>query len=397
MNILLGISGGIAAYKIIILARLLQKQGHKVRFVLSGHAQSFVSPLTLQAISGEAVRSALFDESAEQGMGHIELARWADVYLIAPATANTIAKLAHGIADNLLTTLYLATTARIVIAPAMNRQMWAHPTVQHNLDTLAARAHHIILPVGEGGQACGDIGAGRLLEPEDILTYLFPPAPLLGRHFVITAGPTREAIDPVRYLSNHSSGKMGYALAEAAVRCGAHVTLISGPTALATPAGCTRIDVVSAVQMHEAALQYAPGSDCFIATAAVADYRPSAPLAHKHKKTVNGTLTLELIENPDIVADVAALADKRPFVVGFAAETENLLAYAREKRIRKNLDMIIANDVSEGVFASDHNRVTLIGPHGETALPASRKKLLAQEIIDILIPLVTQKEPSCSI
>lgn len=387
-NILIGISGGIAAYKVIILARLLQKQGHSIRFVLSEHGAAFVSPLTLQAISGEAVRSALFDESAEQGMSHIELARWADIYLIAPASANTLAKLAHGIADNLLTTLYLATAARIVIAPAMNQQMWAHPAVQANLAALAARAKHEILPVGAGEQACGDIGAGRLLEPEDIAARLFAPQALAGKHIVITAGPTREAIDPVRYLTNHSSGKMGYALAAAAAEAGARVTLISGPTALPVPQGCTRIDVVSAQDMHAAAMQYAPGADCFIAAAAVADYRVAAPAAQKHKKTVHGALTLELVENPDIVASVAALAENRPYVVGFAAETDNVLEYARQKRARKNLDMIIANDVREDVFASDHNAVTLITAERETALPHARKSTLARQILDYLTPLI---------
>ena len=387
-NILIGISGGIAAYKTIILARLLQKQGHNIRFVLSEHAMEFVSPLTLQAISGEAVRSSLFDAHAEQGMSHIELARWADIYLIAPASANTLAKLAHSIADNLLTTLYLATTARVVIAPAMNQQMWAHPAVQANLAQLAAREKHEILPVGEGEQACGDIGAGRLLEPEDIAARLFAPQALAGKHIVITAGPTREAIDPVRYLSNHSSGKMGYALAQAAVQAGAKVTLISGPVTLATPAGCKRIDVVSAQDMHRAAMAHAPGADCFIAAAAVADYRIATPVAQKHKKTVHGALTLELVENPDIVASIAALAENRPYVVGFAAETDNVLEYARQKRSRKNLDMIIANDVREDVFASDHNRVTLITAESETALPHARKSTLARQILDILTPLI---------
>lgn len=387
-NILIGISGGIAAYKAIILARLLQKQGHNIRFVLSEHAMEFVSPLTLQAISSEAVRSSLFDAHAEQGMSHIELARWADIYLIAPASANTLAKLAHGIADNLLTTLYLATTGRIVIAPAMNQQMWAHPAVQANLIQLAAREKHEILPVGEGEQACGDIGAGRLLEPEEIVARLFAPQALAGKHVVITAGPTREAIDPVRYLSNHSSGKMGYALAQAAIQAGAKVTLISGPVSLATPAGCKRIDVVSAQDMYRAAMAHAPGADCFIAAAAVADYRIATPVAQKHKKTVHGALTLELVENPDIVASIAALAENRPYVVGFAAETDNILEYARQKRSRKNLDMIIANDVREDVFASDHNAVTLITAEHETALPHARKSTLARQILDILTPLI---------
>ncbi|MDO5091575.1 MAG: bifunctional phosphopantothenoylcysteine decarboxylase/phosphopantothenate--cysteine ligase CoaBC [Cardiobacteriaceae bacterium] len=394
-NILIGITGGIAAYKIIILSRLLRKQGHKIRFVLSEHAGEFVTPLTLQAISGEAVRSALFDESAEQGMSHIELARWADIYLIAPASANTIGKLAQGIADNLLTTLYLVTDARIVIAPAMNHQMWAHPAVQANLALLAARGKHEILPVNEGEQACGENGAGRLLEPEEIAARLFIPQTLSGKHIVITAGPTREAIDPVRYLTNRSSGKMGYALARAAAEQGARVTLISGPTALDTPAGCTRIDVESALDMHRAAMEHAAGADCFIAAAAVADYRIANPSPQKHKKTVHGALTLELVENPDIVASVAALAHDRPYVVGFAAETDNVLAYARQKRENKQLDMIIANDVREDVFASDHNHATLITAHGETPLPRARKSAIARQILDILTPHL-EKPPVCN-
>lgn len=388
MNILLGISGGVAAYKAIILARLLQKQGHRIRFVLSEHAQAFVSPFTLQAISGEAVRSALFDEHAEQGMSHIELARWADLYLIAPASANTLAKLAHGIADNLLTTLYLATPAEIVIAPAMNQQMWAHPAVQDNLARLAARARHRILPVGEGEQACGDIGAGRLLEPEDIVAALFAQKPLAGKHIVLSAGPTREAIDPVRYLSNHSSGKMGYALAQAAAAQGARVTLVSGPTQLPVPPGCERVDVVSAEEMYQAVMAHATGADCFIAAAAVSDYRVAEVAMHKHKKTVHGVLSLQLVENPDIVASVAALGAGRPYVVGFAAETDNVLAYARDKRVRKRLDMIIANDVSAGVFASDDNCVTVITADGETLLPTNRKSVLAEQILAILAPLI---------
>ena len=386
MNILLGISGGIAAYKAIILARLLQKQGHRIRFVLTEHAQAFVAPLTLQAISGEAVRSALFDEHAEQGMSHIELARWADLYLIAPASANTLAKLAHGIADNLLTTLYLATRAPIAIAPAMNQQMWAHPAVQDNIARLAARPRHQILPVGEGEQACGDVGAGRLLEPEAIVAWLFADKPLAGKRIVLTAGPTREAIDPVRYLSNHSSGKMGYALAQAAVEQGAEVILISGPTSLPVPDGVTRVNVVSAEEMYQAAMTHAPGADVFIAAAAVSDYRVADVAAHKHKKTVHGALTLELVENPDIVASVAALTENRPYVVGFAAETDHVLDYARDKRARKHLDMIIANDVRAGVFGSDHNAVTLITANAEIALPAERKSVLAGQILAHIAP-----------
>ncbi|MBV7435540.1 bifunctional phosphopantothenoylcysteine decarboxylase/phosphopantothenate--cysteine ligase CoaBC [Cardiobacteriaceae bacterium TAE3-ERU3] len=390
-HILIGISGGIAAYKSIEVARLLQKQGHKIRFVLSESAQAFVTPLTLQALSGEPVRSELFDSAAEAAMGHIELARWADVLLVCPATANTIAKLAHGIADDLLTTLYLATDADIVIAPAMNRLMWQHPATCSNLDILKNRTRHRILPVTEGLQACGETGPGRLLEPADIAAQLLPKLDYKGTHLTITAGPTREAIDPVRYLSNHSSGKMGYALADAAAKRGAKVTLISGPTNLPTPPHVTRIDVVSAEEMHHAAQKYAPQSDVFIAAAAVSDYRIAQPHAQKHKKTVHGELNLSLIENPDIVAGVAALpADKRPFTVGFAAETEHLLEHARAKRARKNLDLIIANDVSEGVFGSDHNRVTIISAQGETPLPETSKAALADQLLDHILQSRTQ-------
>lgn len=393
-HILIGISGGIAAYKSIEVARLLQKQGHKVRFVLTESAQSFVTPLTLQALSGEAVRSELFDSTAEAAMGHIELARWADVLLICPATANTIAKLAHGIADDLLTTLYLATDADIVIAPAMNRLMWQHPATRSNLDILKGREKHRILPVAEGLQACGETGPGRLLEPADIAAQLLPKHDYDAMYLTITAGPTREAIDPVRYLSNHSSGKMGYALADAAAKRGAKVTLISGPTDLPTPQNVTRVDVISAEDMHRAAQQYAPQSDVFIAAAAVSDYRIAKPHAQKHKKTVHGELNLSLIENPDIVAGVAALPNgKRPFTVGFAAETEHLLEHARAKRARKNLDLIIANDVSKGVFGSDRNRVTIISAEGQTPLPETSKTALADQLLDHILKSLSQGKP----
>ena len=392
-HILIGISGGIAAYKSIEVARLVQKKGHKIRFVLTESALAFVTPLTLQALSGEPVRCELFDSTAEAAMGHIELARWADTLLICPATANTIAKLAHGIADDLLTTLYLATDAEIVIAPAMNRLMWQHPATQTNLDILKSRAKHRILPVGEGLQACGETGPGRLLEPADIAAQLLPKRDYEGQRLTITAGPTREAIDPVRYLSNHSSGKMGYALAAAAAKRGAQVTLISGPTNLPTPPQVTRIDVVSAEDMHRAAQQYAPQSDIFIAAAAVSDYRIAKPHAQKHKKTVHGELNLSLIENPDIVAGVAALPNgERPFTVGFAAETEHLLEHARAKRARKNLDLIIANDVSEGVFGSDHNRVTIISAKDETPLSEASKTALADQLLDHILPALTKEK-----
>ena len=382
-NILIGISGGIAAYKIPQLVRLLKKQGDNVRIVMSEHAREFVTPTTLQAVSGEAVRDALFDPAAEQGMGHIELARWADAYLIAPASANTLGKLAHGIADNLLTTLYLATSARVYvyIAPAMNCHMLAHPAVQANLATLAARPNHTVIPSDSGAQACGDVGAGRLPEPETLLAWLNQreTQDWRGIRLTVTAGPTREAIDPVRYLTNHSSGKMGYALAAAAARRGAAVTLISGPTALPCPTGVQRIDITSAEEMLAASLAH-PG-DVFIAAAAVADYRVAQPAAHKQKKQGDSGLTLQLVQNPDIVATIAALRENRPYTVGFAAETNNVLAYARDKRARKNLDLIIANDVSRDVFGADDNAATLIAADGETTLPRQTKTTLADTLL----------------
>ena len=382
-NILIGISGGIAAYKIPQLVRLLKKQGDNVRIVMSEHAREFVTPTTLQAVSGEAVRDALFDPAAEQGMGHIELARWADTFLIAPASANTLGKLAHGIADNLLTTLYLATSARVYvyIAPAMNCHMLAHPAVQANLATLAARPNHTVIPSDSGAQACGDVGAGRLPEPETLLAWLNQreTQDWRGIRLTVTAGPTREAIDPVRYLTNHSSGKMGYALAAAAARRGAAVTLISGPTALPCPTGVQRIDITSAEEMLAASLAH-PG-DVFIAAAAVADYRVAQPAAHKQKKQGDSGLTLQLVQNPDIVATIAALRENRPYTVGFAAETDNVLAYARDKRARKHLDLIIANDVSKNVFGADDNAATLIAADGETTLPRQPKTALADTLL----------------
>ena len=382
-NILIGISGGIAAYKIPQLIRLLKKQGDNVRIVMSEHAHEFVTATTLQAVSGEAVRDALFDPAAEQGMGHIELARWADAYLIAPASANTLGKLAHGIADNLLTTLYLATSARVLVAPAMNCHMLAHPAVQANLATLAARPNHLVIPSDSGSQACGDVGAGRLPEPEILLQYLNYAKTQDWRdiRLTVTAGPTREAIDPVRYLTNHSSGKMGYALAAAAARRGAAVTLISGPTALPTPPGVTRINIESAADLLAAALAH-PG-DIYLSAAAVADYRVEHPATQKQKKQGDAPLTLTLVQNPDVIATIAALPpETRPYTVGFAAETENLLAYARAKRARKNLDLIIANDVSGDVFGADDNSATLISAGQEIPLPRQSKNALAESLLD---------------
>ncbi|WP_108447357.1 bifunctional phosphopantothenoylcysteine decarboxylase/phosphopantothenate--cysteine ligase CoaBC [Halomonas denitrificans] len=391
-RILLGISAGIAAYKSAQLARLLKQAGCEVRVVMTEGAQAFITQLTLQALTGEPVRTSLLDPEAEAGMGHIELARWADTILIAPATADLMARLAQGHADDLLTTLCLASDAERVMAPAMNQAMWRHPATQRNADQLARDGWRLLGPAS-GDQACGDVGPGRMLEPEAIVAALRSQATgaeareAEGLTVTITAGPTREALDPVRYLSNHSSGKMGYALAAAAAALGARVRLISGPVALPTPEGVERIDVESAREMHAAAQRLAPDSDLFIGCAAVADYRAETAAEHKIKK-VDGKegLTLRLVKNPDIIAAVAALAD-RPFVVGFAAETRDLEAYARDKLTRKGLDLIVANDVSDPEigFGTDHNAALLLWRDGETE---GREALSPQPKADLALAVV---------
>jgi phosphopantothenoylcysteine decarboxylase/phosphopantothenate--cysteine ligase len=370
-RVLLGISAGIAAYKSAVLARLLKQAGCEVRVVMTEGAQAFITPLTLQALTGESVRTSLLDPEAEAGMGHIELARWADTILIAPATADLMARLAAGMADDLLTTLCLASEAEKVMAPAMNQAMWRHPATARNAARLMEDGWRLLGPAS-GDQACGDVGPGRMLEPEAILAALLDAgqvsntgdAPAAGLAVTITAGPTREPLDPVRYLSNHSSGKMGYALAEAAAALGARVTLISGPVSLPCPAGVARLEVETALEMHEAALRLAEQSDLFIGCAAVADYRAEQAAEHKIKKGEGEEgLTLRLVKNPDIIASVAALPEaRRPFVVGFAAETRDLAAYARDKLTRKRLDMIVANDVSrEGLgFGADDNAALVL-------------------------------------
>ena len=385
-RILLGISGGIAAYKSAELVRLLKKAGADVRVVMTAGAMEFITPLTLQALSGNPVHHTLLDPAAEAGMGHIELARWADAILVAPATADLIARLNAGLGDDLLTTLVLASPAPLYLAPAMNQQMWAAETNQANLANLARlRGERLgIFGPDAGEQACGDIGPGRMLEPAAIAAQLaqqFQSGVLTGRHVVITAGPTREALDPVRYISNHSSGKMGYALAIAAVEAGARVTLISGPVTLKTPERVQRINVSSACDMLEAALGCLSDCDIFIASAAVADYRPAHIETQKIKKS-GDEIQLTLVKNPDIVATVASHAE-RPFTVGFAAETNDVANYARGKLARKNLDMIVANDVSQpGIgFNSDDNAVTLFWPDGEQAFEAMSKQALARELI----------------
>lgn len=434
-NILLGITGGIAAYKSASFARLLIKSGYDVRVIMTASAQAFITPLTLQALTGNPVHIDLLDESAELGMGHIELAKWADLLIIAPATANTIAKLAMGIADDLLTTVCLATTAPILVAPAMNQQMWQHPSVKLNLQTLTDYDYEIIQPAS-GEQACGDIGEGRLPEPEQLLEYVqyfiarqITPQVLAGKNVTITAGPTIEAIDPVRYLSNHSTGKMGFALAKACRNAGARVTLIvGGKVPLPTPLLVNRIDVLSAEEMLMTARQCASddicechhdhdhdhphhdhahhhhhhdhdefgndievepvrtATDIFIATAAVADYRTRDVVPQKIKKTQD-QMSLDLVKNPDILATIA---EEFPavFVVGFAAETQDIEKYARGKLDAKNLDMIACNDVSRTDigFGSDDNAMTVFfkGKDAAVSLEKASKDIIASQLVSLI-------------
>ncbi|WP_445769114.1 bifunctional phosphopantothenoylcysteine decarboxylase/phosphopantothenate--cysteine ligase CoaBC [Rheinheimera sp.] len=385
-RILLGISGGIAAYKSADLVRRLKERGAEVRVILTDAAQHFITPLTLQALSGNPVSTSLLDPAAEAAMGHIELAKWADIILVAPASADIIARMAHGLANDLLTTCVLASAAPVAVAPAMNQQMYKNIATQQNLAKLSSYNFYIYGP-GVGDQACGDTGAGRMLEPLQLVSaveeHFLAEQQLNNIKITITTGPTREAIDPVRYISNHSSGKMGFALAAAAAAMGADVTLISGPVQLATPAGVKRIDVTTAQQMHDAALAQATNSDIFIGCAAVADYRVANIAGEKMKKQGNSALELKLVQNPDIIASVAALSQNRPFTVGFAAETQNVLQYAKDKLARKKLDLICANDVSnaEQGFNSDNNAVTLLWQSGELALAAQPKASLAKAIL----------------
>ena len=390
-NILLGITGGIAAYKCPDLVRHLKKAGAQVRVVLTESASHFVAPMTLQAVSGNAVSKELFDPTAELSMSHIELAKWADLVLIAPATANIIAKMANGIADDLLSTMCLATPAKIVIAPAMNQQMYKAAATQQNLATLESR-NTLILGPDEGFQACGDIGPGRMVEPttivESINNYFQANSELTGTTITITAGPTIEELDPVRYISNYSSGKMGFAIAKAAAEMGATVNLISGPVNLTTPDNVNRINVKSAKQMYDEALVLAKKSTIFISCAAVADYRAETIAKNKIKKTDDSNeLVIKLVKNPDIVASIARLKEHRPFVVGFAAETNDVKAYALKKLTTKNLDLICANDVSDQNigFNSDQNALTLYWQNGEQTLPLSSKQQLARELLQAVI------------
>ena len=398
-KIILAISGGIAAYKSAILLRLLIQQGARVQVVMTESAKEFITPLTFQALSGEIVRSDLFDCDAEAGMGHIELAQWADLVIIAPATANTIAKISHGFADNLLTTLCLATQAPLLIAPAMNKNMWHHFTTQENINKLSTRESIFFCGPAQGQQACGDIGHGRMEEPELILQACIdcftdaPDAPdaidqarqeLNGLCVMVTAGPTIEDIDPVRYLTNRSSGKMGYAIAQAAIDAGARVILISGPVNLDSPYGAEVHQVRSAQQMQEYVFKMIELADIFISTAAVADYRPIQISAQKIKKNCDH-ITIEMIKTPDILSAVAAL-EKKPMLIGFAAETNNLQVYAIDKLKRKKLDMIVANQVGDGKgFDTDENELFLFLSTGEGItsknLPFASKTILAQQLI----------------
>ncbi|WP_159566838.1 bifunctional phosphopantothenoylcysteine decarboxylase/phosphopantothenate--cysteine ligase CoaBC [Budvicia diplopodorum] len=387
-KIVLGISGGIAAYKCPEIVRRLRDRGAEVRVVMTNAAKAFITPLTLQAVSGHPVSDDLLDPAAEASMGHIELGKWADIVLLAPATADLLARLAAGMANDLLSTICLATAAPIVAAPAMNQQMYKAKPTQHNIQILASRGVHLWGP-DSGNQACGDIGQGRMLEPLDIVARcadLFSHTQdLAGVKVLITAGPTREALDPVRFISNHSSGKMGYAIAKAAADRGAVVTLVSGPVELATPANVNRINVTSAREMRETVMQYAASQNIFIACAAVADYRAEQIADEKIKKQ-GDDLLLKMVKNPDIVAEVAAMKADRPFVVGFAAETQNVEEYARLKLDRKNLDLICANDVSLSGhgFNSDTNALHLYWPNGEMSLPLSDKSLLGQKLMDVI-------------
>jgi phosphopantothenoylcysteine decarboxylase/phosphopantothenate--cysteine ligase len=385
-NVLLGVSGGIAAYKSAELIRQLQERGANVRVIMTHGAQEFITPLTLQALSGNPVHIELLDEQAEMGMGHIELARWADVLLIAPATADLIARLSTGRADDLLTTVALATAAPLMLAPAMNQQMWRDSATTANIDTLVKRGAQIVGPAA-GQQACGDVGPGRMEEPPviaDAAAGLFETGLLAGKRVVITAGPTREALDPVRYISNNSSGKMGYALAQAAVDAGAITTLVSGPVSLAPPDHIQFFAVQSAEQMLGQCLALLPQCDIFIACAAVADYRPAKFENQKIKKGPQ-EITLQLVRTPDIVSAVAESAH-RPYTIGFAAESNDVLNYARDKMQRKGLDMIIANDISDQSigFNSDDNAVTVLWRDGERVLERARKGVIARQIVDLV-------------
>jgi phosphopantothenoylcysteine decarboxylase/phosphopantothenate--cysteine ligase len=383
-RILVGVSGGIAAYKSCELVRRLRDLGAEVRVVMTENAAHFVSATTFQALSGQPVRTSLWDAEAEAAMGHIELARWAERIIIAPASADLIARLAHGMANDLLTTVCLASAAPLYVAPAMNQQMWAHPAVQANVGTLRQRGVHLLGPAS-GDQACGDIGSGRMLEPLELreaIVASFGAQVLRGLKVVVSAGPTYEDIDPVRFIGNRSSGRMGFAVAEAAAQAGAEVTLVAGPVSMPTPPGIARrIDVRSAAQMRDAVVAASTGADIYIAAAAVGDYRPAEVADHKLKKRDGAPLELKLAENPDILGTLAAQT-VRPFLVGFAAETHDVERYAQDKLKRKGLDMIAANQVGGGLgFEAADNALTLYGPEGAIELPRASKTELARQLV----------------
>lgn len=391
-NILLGITGGIAAYKSAELVRLLKKAGYEVRVVMTRGAEAFVTPMTFQALSGEPVRTSLLDQEAEAGMGHIELAKWADRVVVAPASADFMARLAHGLADDLLATVCSATEAPIALAPAMNQAMWGNYRTQRNVHLLEDDPQITLWGPDQGSQACGDVGAGRMVEPETLFslidqscTAIDTHGPLSGRRVVITAGPTREPIDPVRYITNYSSGKMGYAIADAAYAAGASVTLISGPVSLVAPTGVEVVSVQTAEEMLDAAsAEVDKGADLFIATAAVADYRPASCADQKMKKS-HEELSLELVRNPDTLATIAARKDA-PFTVGFAAETTDVEHYATDKMRRKKLAMIVANDVSNPDigFNSDDNAVTVFWSDGQRSIGPASKHDIAVELVTLI-------------
>ena len=387
-NILLGVTGGIAAYKAAEIVRHLKKSGSSVRVVMTKSAEEFITPLTLQALSGNRVSRELLDAEAEAAMGHIELAKWADGILIAPATANTLARLSSGRGDDLLSAITLAFEGPISLAPAMNQAMWRDARTQENLKKLIDKGYILCGP-GSGEQACGDVGLGRMLEPLEIMKIFsdsFKEGILSGKSVLITAGPTKEPIDPVRFITNRSSGKMGYSLAEAAIDAGAIVTLITGPVDIAPPMKCNTIPVETAKEMHEAVMHHVNKKDIYIGTAAVSDYRPARKNETKLKKDDKGSpLILELVENQDILKSVSEL-DERPFVVGFAAETNDLIKNAKTKFKNKGLDLIVANDVSDKSigFDSDDNAVTLITKSRNLAIEKESKRKIAKRIIKLI-------------
>ncbi len=394
-RILLGVTGGIAAYKSPDLVRRLRERGAEVQVVMTRSAGEFITPLTFQAVSGRPVRTDLWDPAAEAAMGHIELARWADLVIVAPATADFLARLASGHADDLLTTLCLATEAPIAVAPSMNRVMWANAATQANVTTLAQRRVSVFGPAA-GDQACGEVGEGRMLEPLEIVAkidaLLVPTGPLSGKRVLITAGPTRERIDPVRFISNRSSGKMGFAVAQAARNAGAEVVLVSGPVSLATPPGVRRVDCESAVDMLAAVTREVPNTDVFISTAAVADYKPARPADQKIKKA-SDRMDLEMERTTDILATVAAGADRPPLVVGFAAETESVEQNARGKLLKKNLDMIAANEVGDDkAFECEDNHLIVLSRTARHDLGKASKTELAQRLVGLIAEALAERE-----